>query len=80
MPGRLNYTDEDYLNLFIICGKCNKLLSRKCEIFADICKSQKLTNHQGSKYLICYFGIICGISYDIFKIIGSTNRNFQELY
>jgi hypothetical protein len=34
MPGRLNYTHEDYLNLFIIYGECNKVVSRTCDIFA----------------------------------------------
>lgn len=34
MPGRLNYTNDDYLNLFIIYGECNKVLSRTCDTFA----------------------------------------------
>ena len=35
MPGRLNYTHEDYLNLFIIYTECDKILSRTCDIFAN---------------------------------------------
>ncbi|KAI4471956.1 transposable element tc3 transposase-like protein [Holotrichia oblita] len=34
MPTRLNYTNEDYLNLFIIYGECNKVISRTCDTFA----------------------------------------------
>ena len=34
MPGRLNYTNEDYLNLFIIYGECDKVISRTCDTFA----------------------------------------------
>jgi ribosomal protein S24E len=34
MPGRLNYTNEDYLNLFIIYGECNKVISRTCDTFS----------------------------------------------
>ncbi|XP_071054645.1 uncharacterized protein [Onthophagus taurus] len=34
MPARLNYTNEDYLNLFIIYGECNKVLTRTCDTFA----------------------------------------------
>ena len=33
--GRLNYTHEDYLNLFIIYGECNKVLSRTCDVLAN---------------------------------------------
>lgn len=34
MPGRLNYTHEDYLNLFIIYGECGKVITRTCDTFA----------------------------------------------
>ena len=36
MPGRLNFTGEDYLNLFMIYGECNKVISRTCDLFATI--------------------------------------------
>ena len=34
MPARLNYTHEDFLNLFIIYGECDKVISRTCSTFA----------------------------------------------
>ena len=40
-PGRLNYTHEDYLNLFIIHGECNKVLSRTCDVFANKCSDKQ---------------------------------------
>ena len=34
MPGRLNYSHEDYFNLFVIYGECNKVISRTSFTFA----------------------------------------------
>lgn len=34
MPARLNYSNEDYLNLFIIYGECDRVLKRTCDTFA----------------------------------------------
>ena len=31
MPARLNYTHEDFLNLFIIYGECDKVISRNLQ-------------------------------------------------
>ena len=33
MPARLNYTHEDFLNLFIIYGECDNVISRTCSAF-----------------------------------------------
>ena len=35
MPARLNYTHEDFLNLFVIYGECDKVISRTCSTFAN---------------------------------------------
>ena len=34
MAARLNYNNQDYLNLFAIYGECNKNVRRTCHIFA----------------------------------------------
>lgn len=34
MPRLINFTNEDYLNLFIIYGECHKVISRTCDTFA----------------------------------------------
>ena len=52
-PGRLNYTHEDYLNLFIIYGGCIKVLSRTCDAFANKCsEKQASTNNFKQKFEI----------------------------
>lgn len=32
---RLGYTNEDFLNIIVIYGECNKVVTRTCDTFAD---------------------------------------------
>ena len=68
-PGRLNYTHEDYLNLFIIYGECNKVLSRTCDVFANKCseKQEPSTNNFKQKFEILRIFALLKEKLKIFK-------------
>lgn len=34
VPDYLNYAHVNYLNLFIICEQCNKIITKTCDAFA----------------------------------------------
>lgn len=76
MPGRLNYTHEDYLNLFIIYGECNKVLSRTCEIFANRYPEKQKPSPNSIKRIMenfKNFGTVKATSHKIKPIVNDEN-------
>lgn len=48
----LGYTNDDFLNLIIIYGECNRIVSRTCRVFAERYPEKPRPNHKTVKRLL----------------------------